>query len=113
MNLKNDNEGVSPVIGVILMVAITVALAAGVFLLVQSLTNTNIEQHIQMGFIIDEDTLVVSAISQDDVVWGDLVVSGCNNANGPTEVVEVGDELTNCVSGATVAHNGQLVFRMP
>lgn len=38
---KNDDQAVSPVIGVILMVAITVVLAAVVFVLVTRLSQTN------------------------------------------------------------------------
>lgn len=41
MKLKNDDQAVSPVIAVILLVAITVVLAATVFILVSDIIDTN------------------------------------------------------------------------
>lgn len=114
MNLKQNNEGVSPVIGVILMVAITVVLAAGVYILVDGIADRDINKQVILGVSDEGDGLLVITQAPRDMLWSDLIVSGCNNANQPTADVLAGDELTNCASGATISHRAtnQLLYRV-
>ena len=51
---KEDEEGVSAVIGVILMVAITVAIAATVYVYVSGMIGQNPEKTPEIQFIKDE-----------------------------------------------------------
>src|ERR1051326_867001 len=62
---KANDEAVSPVIGVILMVAITVVLAAVVFVLVTKLSNNNSSSAPTMSISVDDvnDRLVVTSAS--------------------------------------------------
>ncbi len=114
---KQNEEGVSPVVGVILMVAITVVLAAVVFVLVNGLggagsqaptlgmTQNNNDREIT---IIDPDaafgTLTYGA-DPNNVFWNGAcavdTINGAVFAAGAT--VTGGDVLgTDCASGETI-----------
>jgi flagellin-like protein len=69
------DEAVSPVIAVILMVAITVVLAATVFVLVSDIGSNTQQQGPQMGWTTDEsaDTFSVSQ-APNQVLWKDFEV---------------------------------------
>ena len=76
-SFRNADEAVSPVIGVILMVAITVVLAAVVFVLVSDLGGDT-ENTPTMSFDKNEgaDTLTVVGASEAD--WADIFVRVSN-----------------------------------
>jgi flagellin-like protein len=85
---KQNDEAVSPVIGVILMVAITVVLAAVVFVLVSNL-GKGTDAKPQVGFTKDENgasaggTLTVATITNGPINLKDFVVGGTSNAGTP------------------------------
>jgi flagellin-like protein len=117
---RTEEEAVSPVIGVILMVAITVVLAAVVFVLVSDLGNTD-EAAAAVSFSKDEGTdriEVISAASSAD--WNRLsirITSGTtSDATGAivvgtavpyqNDVAVVGsDELCQAVANACAGSN--------
>ncbi len=74
---KEDGErAVSAVIGVILMVAITVAIAATVYVYVSGMMGTGQEAAPTLTFIKEDkatvNTLTVIAADPSDLSWGDL-----------------------------------------
>ena len=86
---RQNDEAVSPVIGVILMVAITVVLAAVVFVLVTKLAGNQKEQAPTISFSrVDASsttggTLTVVSVQGPAITWGEVCVKG-NGANaGP------------------------------
>lgn len=109
---KLNEEAVSPVIAVILMVAITVVLAATVFVLVSDIGSQTVKQAPQMSFRDDQeqDTVTVVQVSRP-MTWGDLAVTGCT-APAATEAVDPGDQLTACGGRVTVSHrvSGTLLY---
>lgn len=101
MKRMND-EAVSPVIGVILMVAITVVLAAVVFVLVTNLSNTNeLPPDITWRYDTDGTLQVISADTGTN--WNDLSIAGCTGAT-PTGNVTAGQKLTGCSEPITITH---------
>ncbi len=74
-SFSKADEAVSPVIGVILMVAITVVLAAVVFVLVNDL-GSGADSAPTMGFSADEgdDRLNVDKAPQGTVPWSDMAL---------------------------------------
>ncbi len=73
---KNAEEAVSPVIGVILMVAITVVLAAVVFVLVSNIGGDS-ESTPSMSFQKSESANTLTVVSADTADWSDITGSGC------------------------------------
>lgn len=98
-----DTNAVSPVIAVILMVAITVVLAATVFVLVADI-GTN-QPAPSVSFTVDSvaDTLTVSSVSTNALTWGELRVNGCTPPDG-NSTVDAADVLTGCTGQVTVVH---------
>ena len=73
---KADDEAVSPVIGVILMVAITVVLAAVVFVLVTKLSSNQSEQTPDMSLQLNDATDRISVVSASPTAdWDRLRIS--------------------------------------
>lgn len=105
---KMNEEAVSPVIGVILMVAITVVLAAIVFLLVSDLGGPS-EVPPAISFREDGDSLTVIGADQD-LAWEDFTVTGCTTV--PTGAVDAGDQIEACSGRVTIKHDpsNSLVF---
>lgn len=98
---KNNEDAVSPVIGVILMVAITVVLAAVVFVLVSRLADDPGSQAGKINFSKDEsqDRLTVVG-SEGPGQWAAYSISGCSNANSGN--ITAGQQLTGCSGRVTV-----------
>jgi len=93
MNLKNlfrDDNAVSPVIGVILMVAITVILAAVIASFVLGLGDSTDEVQPNTSFSFDYDGSVVDVTLTD----GDTLTAN--------EVIIRGENLGNCASGTSL-----------
>lgn len=113
---KQNDEAVSPVIGVILMVAITVVLAAVVFVLVSNLGQSG-EDAPDVAFSKNEDTNTITVVkAAPDLDWGDFEFGGSLACTGgsTTEDFGAGDEIS-CAAGAgtvTISHveSGTLVF---
>lgn len=121
---RNEEEAVSPVIGVILMVAITVVLAAVVFVLVQNLSK-GAEKAPDMSFTKDNSAGTVAVVKappttaadalnwfEDITVGGDCAAAKTLNGGAwPTDntvPVSAGDIIGGCVAGdtLTITHNG-------
>lgn len=111
-NMKaGEDRAVSAVIGVILMVAITVAIAATVYVyasgMVSSLSSTTTKVIPELSFVQSGDTLIVQKCPSG-LTWADITVSGGTAPTG-TETVDVGDTITGCSGTVIVAYNGELV----
>ena len=113
---NNNDEAVSPVIGVILMVAITVVLAAVVFVLVSNLGEGS-ESAPNISFNKDSGDATLTVIQAEDSNWNDFEVDGCDSltssggfettiADGiaATDSVEAGDELSGCAGQVRITH---------
>jgi flagellin-like protein len=87
---KANDEAVSPVIGVILMVAITVVLAAVVFVLVSNLSKNSNQSAPNISFNQNKSAKTLSIISADQADWKDIkaTIQGAA-ANTGTCVVSV------------------------
>ena len=97
--LQKDEAAVSPVVGVILMVAIAVVLATVVFVLVNNLSGQP-ESTPRIDFQKDTDSLMV--VQADAADWTDVEVNGCTAPEeGP---VTAGDVLTDCTGSVTVVY---------
>ena len=94
-----DEEAVSPVIGVVLMVAITVIMAAVVFVLVGSLTEFD-EETPNVQFTKQDGNLLVFK-ADEGLTWDDFTVQGCTK---PTGTLDAGDTLTDCTGQVTISH---------
>src|SRR5688572_15638833 len=95
MKLKNDTVGVSPVVGVILMVAITVILAAVVVVLVMDMANESVEvpPMLSMTQLDNGDYMVVSA--SNGLTYEEISVSECDD-HKVTGQVTAGDLFVGC-----------------
>ena len=79
-----DDEAVSPVIGVILMVAITVVLAAVVFVLVTKLSGNNTDNTPSIGFNSSTAAKSVTVTSADPgTTWGQIKAKVTCSAGNP------------------------------
>lgn len=98
-SLTSDKRGVSPVIGVILMVAITVILAAVIGTFVLGL-GENIQQSPSAGVTVDGDTVtLVSTSGNTDGIY-------CAGSSGTTATAP-GDTLTcDSTNASVVAYIG-------
>jgi flagellin-like protein len=102
--LRDDTKAVSPVIAVILMVAITVVLAATVFVLVTDIQAGNSKAGPQIAWRENQadDTLTVQQ-APTGLNWTQFTVQGCTGV--PTGTLDAGDTVTGCSGAVTVRHN--------
>ena len=94
-------EAVSAVIGVILMVAITVAIAATVYVYVSGMIGTSPQATPSIQFVRDDvrDKLTVASADPIDIAWSDLniTMTGGGTIVYPSSgTVLAGHEITNC-----------------
>jgi len=82
----DEDEAVSAVIGVILMVAITVAIAATVYVYVSGMIGTSPETTPSMQLVKDSTyrKLTVASADPGNLQWSDFVVSVQNSAGNVT-----------------------------
>jgi len=103
-NLLDDDDAVSPVIGVILIVAITVILAAVIGTFVLGLgESVNEEPRAGVSFSQDGSGNVdVTLNSEGNIDTGGLKAAGC--ATGTLSISSVGDSatITGCSTGETL-----------
>jgi flagellin-like protein len=92
---KQNDEAVSPVIGVILMVAITVVLAAVVFVLVSNLGEGS-ESAPNISFNKDSADGTLTVVQAEDANWADFSISpaGCTVTTSTGPDVNAGDQIT-------------------
>lgn len=101
----HDREAVSPVIAVILMVAITVVLAAVVFVMVSDISDNAGTSAPNIGFQPDypAQAITVYHVAKPGMEWDDFTVRGCTRPEG-NETVDPGDRLTECSGDVSVIH---------
>jgi flagellin-like protein len=108
MGFRKDNRAVSPVVGTILLIAITVALAAIVATLVSGLGGRGAPPSVMLTVTAQDDgsngvILTISHNGGDDLTLKDLTVEGSNNLDIMTPV----SSLTNVSgSGTTLTVGG-------
>lgn len=102
---REENEAVSAVIGVILMVAITVAIAATVYVYVSGMIGGGMDKAPDLSFYQDknEATLTVASVSETGVSWATIQVSGGDVPVNDT--VSAGDQIANCTGTVTVTYD--------
>lgn len=125
----HDDRAVSPVVGTIIMIAITVVLAGTIFVIAQQLRDdVSRDDYPNIQFVSNEaqNTLTVHSIKSwtgGELRWSDTViddatvlVDGCSDVNGNpldgTDLVSVGDVL-HCNAGkVTISYpaTNQVIF---
>ncbi len=103
---KEDGEAVSAVIGVILMVAITVAIAATVYVYVSGMLGTGADKAPDITFQKGSNYLQVISKSEN-VSWNTLQVSG---GSPPSGYVEPGQKITGCSGTVTVTYDNSTLL---
>lgn len=100
---KKDQNAVSPVIAVILMVAITVVLAATVFVLVSDISQHTATVGPAVSFQEEKakGNLTVTQ-APEGLNWSDFDIDGCSAL--PTGQVEAGDKLSGCDGEVSIRH---------
>lgn len=99
---KQNDEAVSPVIGVILMVAITVVLAAVVFVLVSNLGEGS-ESAPNISFNKDSADFTLTVVQAEEANWDDFDVTpaSCNKEDATGSVLSdeavAAGHVINCV----------------
>jgi len=99
-----DERGVSPVIGVILMVAITVILAAVIASFVLGFGGS-VNSNATAGVEVNDDNYDVTVVSLGDSTTGVKCVAGSGSAPSDTGVFGVGETI-DCNSGNNVVAVG-------
>jgi len=102
-------EAVSPIIGIVLMVAITIAIAATVYVYVGGMldmtaTTTDVVPDVQ--FMRQSDSLIVYRCNSV-IDWSNITVSG--TATKPSGSVDAGDSISDCSGDVSVAIDGLLI----
>lgn len=100
--LQHDSHAVSPVIGVILMVAITVVLAAVVYVMVQNI-GSQPEATPTVSLQTTDQGQTFRVLSADTgLVWSDFTASPCTTI--PTGALTAGQQLTGCGGKVALVH---------
>jgi len=99
-----DERGVSPVIGVILMVAITVILAAVIASFVLGFGGS-VNSNATAGVEVNDDNYDVTVVSLGDSTTGVKCVAGSGGTPSDTGVFGVGETI-DCSSGNNVVAVG-------
>ncbi|WP_115862887.1 type IV pilin [Halorussus litoreus] len=105
MNLKNfigDEDAVSPVIGVILMVAITVILAAVIGTFVLDLGQNAASQQASAGVSVEGDTATLTSLGPGT---DGIKCSSSGDLDGDGQTSTVGESIT-CPSSNSVVATG-------
>jgi len=107
MVMRRSDEAVSPIIGAVMLVAIAVLLAGGVFVMVRIFTDESVEKAPLVAFADDpEDPTLTVVRASPGLTWDELVLMGdclplLNGAAyppAPGTAVESGDVL-ECQAG--------------
>ena len=101
--MKQNQEAVSPVIGVILMVAITVVLATVVFIMVNRLSQDHADETPQTVWTQNQDNGTLTVFSSPpNQAWTDYEVSGCTTV--PTGAMTAGQQITGCTGNVLIRY---------
>ena len=99
---KDGEEAVSAVIGVILMVAITVAIAATVYYYVTTMMPGSEELTPDIIFQKDDVNNEITVLSADaNLAWSSIAItSDVGSPSDPGGTIDAGDKITGIGSGA-------------
>ena len=111
---KQENEAVSAVIGVILMVAITVAIAATVYVYVSGMLTPGGQKNPELAAIADDvnNRITITKISEDNLEWGTDIVITCTDgwpSGAPTNATGV--SAGSMITGITGYNNVSLSYK--
>jgi flagellin-like protein len=101
-DMEMEDRGVSPVIGVILMVAITVILAAVIASAVLGF-GSNVQNNAQAGVTVDNGNVTVTSLGSDTVGAYCTGNTSVYNHNASAPLATVGDTILGCGGGNVVA----------
>lgn len=104
-DLRTNEEAVSPVIGVILMVAITVVLAAVVYVLVADFGSNTQEPAPNVSMASDGPGGYIVSRADPGHMWGEFTVTGCTTVPLDADEVTAGDRLQGCTEDAVMVHD--------
>jgi len=107
-----DDNAVSAVIGVILMVAITVAIAATVYVYVSGMIGTSPETTPSMQFVKDSTNTKLTVASADpgNLNWDDFIISWTNTTNVTVTLQPSGTAITSGTAPtSTIVQAGQFL----
>ena len=114
---KQENEAVSAVIGVILMVAITVAIAATVYVYVSGMLTPGGQKNPELAAIADDvnNRITITKISEDNLNWNtDINVSWTDTPipTIPSGLVDAGDMITGITgyNNVSITYKGQELY---
>jgi flagellin-like protein len=109
---REAEEAVSAVIGVILMVAITVAIAATVYVYVSGMIGSSPTQTPSVQFVKDDvqNKLTVASADPGNLKWSEFTISSTNASSAKaysftvaTDDVRAGDYIYNVNSTETIS----------
>ena len=113
---KNE-EAVSAVIGVILMVAITVAIAATVYVYVSGMLTPGGQKNPELAAIADDvnNRITITKISEDNLNWNtDINISWTDSmpSGMPFGTVEAGDMISGITgfNNVSISYKGQELY---
>ncbi len=111
----DEDEAVSAVIGVILMVAITVAIAATVYVYVSGMIGTSPQQTPSMQLVKDNTgkKLTVASADPGNLQWADFNVTVHNTSTGASPAYSYpvdADDLTGVVMAGNIITVGESGF---
>jgi len=100
----DGEEAVSAVIGVILMVAITVAIAATVYYYVTTMMPGAEELTPDIIFQKDDTKNVITVMSADpNLLWSNIKVTGDTRGTWPTTTIDAGDTIGVTSEATTIS----------
>ena len=106
---KNEDEAVSAVIGVILMVAITVAIAATVYVYVSGMLGGGPSKSATVGLVQSGDFIMVTKVDSTNAIpIADCTASVIDNTGAPIEQAWIRPSVTgetDLTGGATIMIN--------
>jgi len=116
--MRND-EAVSAVIGVILMVAITVSIAATFYVMMNGMLSSSVDMPQNIQFIPEKNSLLV--VETDEIMWKDVWILGNTTAftiNGKNytewnqnQTVEAGDLIDNLHGNIRISIHGRMIYQ--
>lgn len=108
---RDADAAVSPVIGVVLMVAITAIMAAMVFVLATNMVSPEATPQVHLEqYMNDGELLVLTA--DPGIPWTDIYANGCTTKPA-TGNVQAGDTISGCTGNVSVGHTptNSLIWR--
>ena len=108
-SIKNK-AGVSPIIAILLLVAITVAIGASTYLYISNFTESVASESPlpEVRFLKYDDYLVVSSYDGQSR-WENVSVNGTASLPNATTTIDVGDIIDNCRGRVILTLHNELI----